>query len=130
MDTITKVSTSVAFAFAVQQIVAFFTPKIVTMLARDLATDIGGEDFGNAIVSGTNMYMGQNHQYGVSGSVASRDTLMAYYNQQQEYLAEQARYDRQTRSPFDVSSPNTFLGSLLARSAPLLTQTAPNNERH
>ena len=122
-----KIGAGIAAGFALSEIIghviSFFVPKIVTMLARDLATDIGGEDFGNAIASGVNMYMGQNHQYG-GGSVASKETLITYLNHQQEYIAEQARYDRQTKSPFDATSQYTFLGTLLAKSIPLLTQTS------
>lgn len=122
-----KMFAGIAAGFALSEIighvVSFFVPKIVTMLARDLATDIGGEDFGNAIASGVNMYMGQNHQFG-GGSVASKSTLITYLNEQQTYIAEQARYDRETKSPFDVTSQYTFLGALLAKSVPLLTQTS------
>lgn len=114
---------SIAIATIISTVVSGLVPKVTTMMARDLATNIGGEDFGNAIVSGANMYMGQNHQYG-GGALASRSALVTQFKHQEEYMAEQARYDRQNRSPFDASSQYTFLGSLLAKSIPLLTQTS------
>ena len=114
---------SIAISEIIGHIISFMLPKVVTMATRDLATNIGGEDFGNAIASGVNMYMGQNHQYG-GGSVATKETLLTYLNEQQDYIAEQARYERQTRSPFDATSQYTFMGALLAKSVPFLTQTS------
>lgn len=108
---------------AMYVVTTFIVPKLATMFARDLATNIGGEDFGNALVSGANMYMGQNHQYG-GGSVASKETLITYLKQQEVYIADVARYEREALSPFDISSPYTFMGDLLSRSVPLLTQTS------
>lgn len=122
-----KVAAGITFSaligLVVQAIISHMVPKVVTMLARDLATNIGGEDFGNAIASGANMYMGQNHQYG-GGSVATKETLMAYLKEQEEYNTEIARYERQTRSPFDITSQYTFMGTLFSKSIPLLTQTS------
>ena len=121
-----KVAAGITFSLLVGQIasavVQFMVPKVATMMARDLATNIGGEDFGNALVSGANMYMGQNHQYG-GGSLATKDTLITYLKEQQVYIADQARYERETRSPFDISSQYTFVGSIFAKSIPILTQT-------
>ncbi len=116
-------SFSILISTLIGHIISFIVPKVATMLARDLATDIGGEDFGNALVSGANMYMGQNHQYG-GGSVASKDTLITYLQYRDVYIADKARLERETRSPFDASSPYTFMGSLLSKSIPILTQTS------
>lgn len=123
---VVKVVAAASFSILIGEIakhvVSYIVPKAATMLGRDLATDIGGEDFGNALVSGANMYMGQNHQYG-GGSVATKDTLITYLKQQEVYIADQARYERETRSPFDITSQYTFMGSLFAKSIPILTQT-------
>ena len=122
-----KIALDVTFAALVSlvagYVVSFIVPKVATMIARDLATDIGGEDFGNALVSGANMYMGQNHQYG-GGSVASKETLPIFIVQQQQFIADKARLERESRSPFDASSPYTFMGSLLSKATPILTQTS------
>ncbi len=121
-----EIVVSAAFSSIVGMVTSFvgqyLVPKAATMLTRDLAADIGGEDFGNALVSGANMYMGQNHQYG-GGSVASKETLITYLKQQEVYIADVARYERETLSPFDASSPYTFMGDLLSKSVPVLTQT-------
>ncbi len=118
-----KLAGMALITMATYVVTTFLVPKVATMIARDLATNIGGEDFGNALVSGANMYMGQNHQYG-GGSVATKETLITYLKQQEVYIADVARYEREALSPFDTSSPYTFMGDLLSRSVPLLTQTS------
>jgi len=104
-------------------VVSFLTPFVASILTRKIATEVAGEDLGNAIVSGANMYMGQNHQ-SAGGSIASRDSLVGYYQKQDQIIAENARYERETKSPFDVSSKYTFLGSLVSQIAPLATSTS------
>lgn len=104
-------------------VVSFLTPFVASILTRKIATEVAGEDLGNAIVSGANMYMGQNHQ-SAGGSIASRDSLVGYYQKQNQIIAENARYERETKSPFDVSSKYTFLGSLVSQIAPLVTSTS------
>ena len=106
-------------AAVVSAVVQYIVPKIATMVARDLATNIGGVDIGNALVSGGNMYMGKNHQGG-GGAAASKETLVTYLKQREEYIADVGRYERENRSPFDASSPYTFMGNLLSRSIPIL----------
>ena len=125
-DCVVKVGASWAISELIGRIVSsiveFMVPKIVTMLARDLATDIGGEDFGNAIASGANMYMGQNHQYG-GGSLTSKENFTAYLQERDKYIANEAKYERLTRSPFDVTSPYTFLGSLVTKMVPFFASS-------
>ncbi len=113
-------SIAAAISFAVAAVVKFLVPKIATMVGRDLAKDIGGEDFGNALVSGANMYMGKNHQSG-GGAAASKETLITYLKERDKYVADIAQHERDTRSPFDATSPYTFMGSLLSSTIPILT---------
>ena len=87
-------------------------PLAVTWFTRDLITDIAGEDLGNAIVSGANVYMGNNHRSG-GGTPATRESYALFKNEKNKVDAEYARYQRETLSPFDVSSQYTFLGSLV-----------------
>ena len=118
-DLVIAVTTAVAVQYAVSAIVQFLVTKVATMVQRDLAKDIGGVELGNALMSGGNMYMGKNHQGG-GGSVASKETLVTYLKQKDEYIADIARHERETLSPFDASSPYTFMGNLLSRSVPIL----------
>ena len=96
-----------------------FAPRVATMVQRKFFEDIGGQDYGNAMVSGANIYMGKNHQQG-GGAAATKGYLVTYLKEREEYIADVARHERETKSPFDATSPYTFMGNLLSRSVPIL----------
>ena len=104
-------------------VISAMVPFFGNMLARGLATKAFGEDLGNSLVSGANLYMGRNHQYS-GGSVADKKGYLAYLNEQDIVLAEKARYERENLSPFDLSSQNTMMGSIYNKMIPIVTQTA------
>ena len=93
-------------------ITAFVTPILTNILTRDLIEDLGGEDLGNALVSGGNMILGNNHRSN-GGSLATRSEYTQFVAAQQQVIADNARFERMNRSPFDITSQYTFLGSLL-----------------
>ena len=109
---------SAALSLAISAAVGVALPFVAKILTRKIATEVLGEDLGNALVSGANMYMGKNHQYS-GGAVANKESLIAYLQERDRVVAENARYERETRSPFDVTSKYTFLGSLAAQMIPL-----------
>ncbi|MCL2371258.1 hypothetical protein FWC63_00740 [Candidatus Saccharibacteria bacterium] len=107
------INTAIGLAIAVGGSAAI--GGIVSMLARmwvtQIATDVGGEDFGNMIASVGGRYMQGMHQ-GNGGVVATQERAFAYFQETQVVLAEWAELERADRSPFDVTSRHTFLGSL------------------
>ena len=104
-------------------VISAMVPFLGNMLARSLATKAFGEDLGNSLVSGANLYMGRNHQYS-GGSVADKKGYLAYLNEQDIVLAEKAQYERENLSPFDLSSQNTMMGSIYNKMIPIAIQTA------
>lgn len=106
---------------AVSAIVNAFAPQIAAMLARDLVTNIEGEDTGNAIATGLQQYLARNHQAS-GGAVATTESLASYYMAQDKVIADRARFDRESLSPFDTSSQYTFMGSLMTQLVPMATQ--------
>lgn len=111
-----------AFKSIITSIVVSLATKHVTkVLLRTVVTDVAGEDLGNALVDAANIYMGRNHQYS-GGAVANKESLVAYLQAQDQIIAENARYERETRSPFDITSKYTFLGSLASQMIPLASQ--------
>lgn len=92
--------------------------QIAKMLIKDAATEWFGEDLGNAVISGANKYLGGN---GTSGgqSIADKEHLLAYLGARDDVIADEAEYQRAIRSPFDVSSQYTFLGSLAYAMIPM-----------
>ena len=118
IDAIVGIGTSVAISLLVSQIVSILLPQIVKVLTRKIATEVAGEDLGNALVSGANMYMGQNHQY-AGGSVANKEGLTRFITLREEVNADNARIARETLSPFDYTSQYTFMGSLVSKMIPV-----------
>lgn len=88
------------------------------LLIKDMATDWLGEDLGNAIVSGGNSLLSSNHQIG-GGSPGSTAKVSAFRHEQQRIIAEEAEYQRSIRSPFDITSQHTFLGSVVYSLVPM-----------
>lgn len=115
---------SAAIAIAASAAIKIITPLAVKAFTRDLVSDLGGEDLGNALVSGANMYMGNNHVNG-GGSLASYNKYIGFAKQQKEVIAENAKFERETKSPFDITSQYTFMGNLLKQVATMYTIKSP-----
>ncbi|MBQ9018374.1 hypothetical protein IJ117_01290 [Candidatus Saccharibacteria bacterium] len=83
---------------------------------------------GNRILEGGSFVSNTINQQ-VIGAMPSDAAQVAMYNQEvEEVLARKAEADRATKSPFDVSSPNTFMGSLVRKIAKIgLTNSNVNN---
>lgn len=92
--------------------------KGVEIYISNLASKLIGKDTGDYIVSGANQIMATNHK-GSGGSPGSQAKVLAFQQQKQAALAEEADYDRRTKSPFDISSRYTFLGSIAYAMMPL-----------
>ena len=122
-----KLAIALGWAFFFQQIgylvSTYLLPFAASIFIRDLTKDIGGLDLGNALISGGHMYMGKNHQAG-GGSATSKENYVAYLKEKEAYIADVTRYERGKRSPFDATSPYTFMGHLLSRSVPVLVGTS------
>lgn len=116
----------IALGVAIASISSFIIPKILTpvfqSVAKNVATEWVGEDYFNAMFSGAGKYLGGNYQTG-GGSAGSKESVLAYNRAKESVLAEQAELDRKTRSPFDLTSKNTFLGSLAYALIPLATSS-------
>ncbi len=114
----------IALGVAIASISSFIIPKILTPVfqnvAKNVATEWVGEDYFNAMFSGAGKYLGGNYQTG-GGSAGSKEAVLAYNRAKEVVLAEQAELDRKTRSPFDLTSKNTFLGSIAYSLIPLAT---------
>lgn len=99
-------------------LIDWFWDSYGEVLEKDLATAIFGEDLGNALTSGANKYLSSNHQVG-GGSPATKNGVISFRRQQEIVLAEEAEYQRSIRSPFDIGSEHTFLGSIVHSLIPL-----------
>lgn len=83
----------------------------------DLTKDIANEDAGNGFASGAAHLLGQAANAGGNVPMSIADTVVYDKMTKQVNLAY-AEEDRLGRSPFDVSSPNTFFGSIANKLIP------------
>ena len=121
-----SIAFSVAIGVVVGAIIASITPIVAQSLTRDLVTDLGGEDLGNALTSGGNMYLGNAHRAN-GGSLSSKEKYTEFALAQQQVIAENARQERATLSPFDLTSKYTFMGTLMTQFMSFLTTTSLMN---
>ena len=95
-------------------------PVIAKMVTRDIVNNLAGESLGNAIMSGASSYISSNAKLG-GQAAASKESYIAYLGAYDSYIADKARYERETRSPFDTSSQYTFMGKVLMNFSSLVT---------
>lgn len=118
IQTIIGVAVSALVSQFANILVDWFWDSYGEVLEKDLATAVFGEDLGNALMSGANKYLSSNHQVG-GGSPATKNGVISFRRQQEIVLAEEAEYQRSIRSPFDIGSEHTFLGSIVHNLIPL-----------
>ena len=104
----------VGIGLALAGVIAVITPWITSVMTRDIVSTLAGEDLGNALVSGANMYQGNTHKAN-GGSLATRDEYTQFAITQEQVIAENARLERESLNPFDITSKNTFMGSIMAK---------------
>jgi hypothetical protein len=112
-----NVAKSVVIDQAISLTIGMVVPLLAKIFMRDLVTDIMGEDVGNALAAGMHGYQSGNHKTG-GGSAGTEAEVLAFRREQREVLAMQAELDRQTYSPFDITTKNTFLGSIFSKTLP------------
>ena len=111
-----QVGFAVALTETLEKVVELLTPTVTSAMTRNLISDLGGEDLGNALTSGANIYQGGTHRAN-GGSLASIEKYEEFAVEQQQVIAENAKYERESLSPFDITSGNTFLGTILTQLA-------------
>ena len=98
-------------------------PKLMDMAKGEVIQgDENSNEVGNAAVSGLGGYNAETAQ-GRGLGVATQETYTAYSQLSSQVAAKYAKEDRDSRSPFDPTSSNTFIGGILASFTPYLAKT-------
>lgn len=118
LDALAAVGNSIAIGFAMSTVAKMLAPVLFTIFAKNILESLVGEDLGNATYSGFNNMMSRNAR-GAGQSPMDEGHYLAFYQAHQEVIANQARFDRETMSPFDMSSKYTFMGSLATSIMPV-----------
>lgn len=113
-DTLVTLAIGVGVGVVLGGVIATLTPVVSSALERDLVSTLGGEDLGNALTSGALRYMGSAHRAN-GGSLGTVEKYQQYAVAQAEVIAQDAKEERLTLSPFDITSKNTFMGTILTQ---------------
>jgi len=124
VTSVAKTALKAAISIAFSVIAAFAIPYFGQMLARQAFKDVVGIDLGTIMPTTTNKYMGDMH---IGSGLGDKMSLLMYRNAQDKVIAEKAQYERDTHSPFDITSKYTFLGSLATQLIPLASQMSSLN---
>ena len=106
------VTLGASISLIVGAVVDVLVPKAVNAMTRDFSSFMMGPESSGVLMWGSEIIMGELARH-VAMQPATPETLLAYNLAKQEVIAEQARIDRYTLSPFDISSEHTFMGSLV-----------------
>lgn len=114
LNTALRIGISVAVSGALAAFIPVVAKALFTNTYKAYESGIpGGEEFGRGAMAANSRV-----SRSASGLMpASAENSLAYQKLQTETLASEAALDRYRRSPFDASSPNTFLGSILTHFA-------------
>lgn len=110
---------SAAISIGAELVLSFLIPKIAQVLFSNVFESVTGIPAGEMLARGgsaTNTRLGRS---GSAQSLSSESAALAYADVNQEVIAMEAEADRLNRSPFDISSKNTFLGSIAYKFLPL-----------
>lgn len=114
----TSIGKEIGKSAVIQTAISVLTPIIA---GKVISSFISGQDYGNALISGSTALMGRNTVYG-GGGVLSKKEAVAFHKFNEEKIAERAEEIRAIKSPFDPTSRHTFLGSIASISIPYSSQ--------
>lgn len=114
---------SAATNIAISGMISFIIPTVARVLFDNALEILEGFPAGVEIGIGAANKGYQMAQQASAYMPASTENNNAYYRIHKEVLALDAEVDRLNRSPFDITSKNTFLGSIAHSMLPLLTSS-------
>ena len=113
------IGTNFVAGTAISFIVSNYLDSITTDLCLDTKESksdddptIRNDDAGNCLAIGGLSALQTNFRGG-GGTLGATDKVADFYDAYQVALQQEAEYDRATKSPFDATNGNTFLGSLV-----------------
>ncbi|MCL2094725.1 hypothetical protein FWH13_01245 [Candidatus Saccharibacteria bacterium] len=111
-----EAAVGIAAELAMTYLIQPFLTWLATRWVTNLATDAFGPEATDSIVAGVNMFSNNNAVSGGMG-IGTRETALRHYQAEREVIARHKEMIRQERSPFDITSKDTFMGSIVAKFA-------------
>lgn len=112
-------ATSLAISATTSVALSFIVPTIAKTLFTNIFETTTGIPAGELLARGASAANTRVGRSGSGQSLASGDVALAYSRITQDVIAMEAEADRQNRSPFDTTSKNTFLGSIVYNLLPI-----------
>lgn len=112
-------ATSLAISATTSVALSFIVPTIAKTLFTNIFETTTGIPAGELLARGASAANTRVGRSGSGQSLASGDVALAYSRITQDVIAMEAEADRQNRSPFDITSKNTFLGSIVYNLLPI-----------
>lgn len=103
---------SIGVNIAATAFLSFLVPTLAKIFFINPWLDAKGDSLGAVVMRGI---AASNFKFGISGSSqspSSKEAILAYNKVNNDIIALDAEVDRMNRSPFDITSKNTFLGSI------------------
>lgn len=119
VSSIVSLAKSTAINFALQQSIAgllsVLIPKIASALFENTADSLAGIPAGEVFVKGAALSNKKVARSSSGQMLASKETATAYAHEMRIANARESELGRKNKSPFDVSSPDTFLGNIVTK---------------
>lgn len=103
-------------------VISAITPMVATWLLGNLTNMFLGINGGYALLSGTQNIMQSNLQMS-TGRYADEENAIEVAALTKDVESQWAAYDRDTKSPFDITSEYTFLGSIVNSLIPIVNSS-------
>ena len=116
----------VVINIAVSSVVAFVIPLLGKFMRSDAFLNFVGYAGGQNLASGIGLISSTLARNATGQSLASKEVALAYNHTTQKVIAQEAEVDRLRRSPFDITSNNTFLGSIVYSLLPSTLSSSPS----
>jgi hypothetical protein len=112
----------VAIQLGVSAILGALVPSIAQTFFTDIFTRATGIPGGELFAKGASAANSRAHRTASGGSPSDETSINQFSRATNTAIAMEAELDRLNRSPFDISSPHTFLGSIAANFTLLLSR--------
>ncbi len=108
-----KIGLAVIFNVTLSTALKFIIPALARSLTEDFTDRLIGYEGGQLFTAGMGESAAQLGRNASGLGIASEESMLAYNRLNNQVATQEAEVDRLRRSPFDTSSPNTFLGSIV-----------------
>lgn len=110
---IKQIGWNLIVSFGVTTLLSFMIPAIAKTMFTNVFEDLKGKAAGEELARGGSASLSKLSRAANGLGLASKEAVLEYNQANNEILALNAEVERYRRSPFDITSSHTFLGSII-----------------